>query len=153
MNGSQLSLAVAALVLLSFEAGGVASGRLSWAVGPSVAAPRVAAAMSAGDAQLSPDCPRLSSELRELLAAPDAAVFAVQRGLYYQQGRVRVEITLADVPENVAEVYGLETEASYRTMLQALAPLATLCDLANDPRVVAVRAPTPASPGGPGPGV
>ncbi|MDQ3855951.1 MAG: hypothetical protein M3281_06090 [Chloroflexota bacterium] len=92
------------------------------------------------------DCPQLSSVLRQLLAAPDAAAFATTRGLYYEDGRVRVTIRLAGAEDDLAERYALQAEARYRDQLQALAPLATLCDLSNDARVLAVRVPTQAAP-------
>jgi hypothetical protein len=80
------------------------------------------------------------------LAAPDPAAFAAQHGITYADGRVRVEIDLAAAEGDLPAAYGLVVEARYRQLVQALAPVETLCDLANDPRVNVVRPPTLAVP-------
>lgn len=95
------------------------------------------------------ESPRLSSDLRQLLEAPDPAAFAAERGLAYQDDGVRVVVELAagETEGDLALVYGLTVEARYRNLLQVWAPLASLCDLANDSRVRVVRSPTPATGG------
>jgi hypothetical protein len=92
------------------------------------------------------ECPTLSSELCQLIRAADPAAFAAGRGLVVVDERVRVEIELLEDPEGVAMGFDLVVEAQYGALLQALAPLQTLCDLANDPRVLLVRAPIPLTP-------
>jgi hypothetical protein len=93
------------------------------------------------------DCRVLSTELCQLLRAAEPATFAVEHALFFEGGRVRAEIELSDDPDGVADAFDLRVEARYGQMLQALAPLGSLCDLANDPRVLVVRAPIPLSPG------
>lgn len=89
---------------------------------------------------------RLSSVLRQLLAAPDAQAFAAQHGLYFEAGRVRVEIETRATDESLSARYDLRIEARADTILQALAPVGVLCDLSTDPSVLSVRQPLPAHP-------
>jgi hypothetical protein len=81
-----------------------------------------------------------------LLQAADPAAFAADHGLFVADERARVEIELLEDPEGVAAGFDLVVEAGYGQLLQALAPIHTLCDLANDPRVLLVRAPVPLTP-------
>jgi hypothetical protein len=92
------------------------------------------------------DCPALSSDLCQLLHAADPAAFAAEHGLFFEDERVRVEIELLEDADSVAASFDLIVEAQYQLLVQALAPLQSLCDLANDPRVLIVRAPIPLTP-------
>ena len=84
-------------------------------------------------------CPRLGTALNPLLDAPDPAAFAYRHGLDYEGGRVRVEITLRAPEGDLAQRYGLTVESRHGgKYLWALAPLASLCGLANDARVEGV---------------
>jgi hypothetical protein len=85
-----------------------------------------------------PDCPRLDPEFRQLLAAPDPAAFAAQRAPSYRDGRVEVNIFLAHAEGDLAHRYGLQVIARTPTLVEASAPLTTLCELSNDPRVRSV---------------
>jgi hypothetical protein len=89
----------------------------------------------------------LSSVLRQLLEAPDPAAFATERGLHLAGDQVRVVVELLQPEADLAEVYGLQAEGRYRNLVQALAPLSTLCALGGDERVRLVRAPFRATPG------
>lgn len=91
------------------------------------------------------DCSRLSSLLVELLNSPNPEDFATQRGLRYENGRVLVEVTLSAPADDLAQKYDLIMRGSVGTppkvLVSVFAPLNTLCDLSNDPRVLAVRRP------------
>ena len=91
-------------------------------------------------------CPRLGSDLRQLLNADDPTAFAAQHGLFFDGERVRVEVDFAAPAEDIPAKYDLIVEASYRQRLQALAPLSHLCPLSDEPSVIEVRSPSPAQP-------
>jgi hypothetical protein len=95
------------------------------------------------------ECPRLSSDLRQLIASADRQSFARQHGLYYQDNRIRIEIELVSDVGDLPERFGLQVEGKYLNYIQGLAPVDILCDLSNDSRVRAVRSPTPAAPASP----
>ena len=90
------------------------------------------------------DCPRLNSQLLQLVNAPDPAEFASSAGLEMEDGAVRAVVELAG--ETMPGIEGVVVERSYANLIQALVPIELLCDLSNDPQVKVVRPPLSAQP-------
>src|SRR5437667_12739448 len=89
----------------------------------------------------STDCSKASSELRQLVAAPDKDTFGAQHGLAYAAGQVRVVVALIRVEEPVPQQYGLEIEARFDNFVQGMLAIDELCDLASDAAVQSVESP------------
>jgi hypothetical protein len=100
--------------------------------------------------------PKLDSALNGLLAAyrqsgmPGAQSLAGTRGIVLDEGRVQVELVLAEgagddaIPQ--VEAAGGEVQAQYGTRLQALVPLEALEPLAQRAEVLVIRQPRRGTP-------
>jgi hypothetical protein len=72
------------------------------------------------------------------LAVPDPAAVAKRVALDIRDGRVEVNIFLAQPEGDLAQRYGLNVIARTPTLVEAAAPLSSLCELSNDSRVRSV---------------
>ena len=89
----------------------------------------------------SADCPRLDSQLAQLVAAADRAQFASGAAIDVNASGARVLIELAqgaDVPPN----HAISVEARQDRVIQARVPIDDLCPLSREPTVVSVTVPT-----------
>lgn len=136
--GLVISTGLAGLLLLGCASGGAAAS------GPTAPSPTPDLPSKAATREPKPpeaDCPKLESRLNQLRTARDPAEYAARHGVEYANGRVEVEVTFANPGEqgDLAQPYGLQVLDRSRSFLNARAPLMTLCDLAQDPRVRTVR--------------
>lgn len=95
---------------------------------------------SPNDKEQARDCPRLDSQLFQLSRSGDPQGFAAQAGLDLGSSGVRVVIELrwgAELPSG----HGLTVEARYANLVQARAPIANLCALAQEAGVASVAPP------------
>lgn len=96
------------------------------------------------------DCPRLESRLYQLMTAADPARAAADLGLFYEDGRVRVIVELADPTAADPQHPDLVIEGRFRDLVQARVPPAALCAISHLPGIQFVRGPAASFPQGPG---
>jgi hypothetical protein len=85
-------------------------------------------------------CPRLDSQLFQLIQSPDPERFASGARLDLNPSGVRVAIELA-AGNGLSPRYQWVIEARYANTVQARVPLSNLCALASDASVVSVAPP------------
>lgn len=85
--------------------------------------------------------PNLESRLYYLSICLNWAKCAAERGLYYTNGMVRVEIELEDPDTPLPKRYRIKVERRYEALVQALVPVNQLRPLSNAPGIKEIRAP------------
>lgn len=88
-------------------------------------------------------CPKLDTVLFKLSQSSNPKEYASKQGLFYSNGRIRVEIKLTSQDVRLPNKYSIQVEKRYRDLLQALVPIDKLCPLSNEPQVKLVQAPIP----------
>jgi hypothetical protein len=89
------------------------------------------------------ECPHLESGLYDLAVAQNPVELAKATGLFYEDGKTRVVVELATPETDISFLakYDAQIETQAGSLVQALVPLAELCNLSNDPQVLFVRKP------------
>jgi len=89
------------------------------------------------------DCPQLDSTLLTLTTIDTPEAFAQANNLFYDEGQTRVVIELAAPKPDTSFLnkYHLHIETQTDLLIQALAPLGTLCALSNNPEITFVSIP------------
>lgn len=88
------------------------------------------------------DCPGLDSRLFQLTQAAEPLKLANQWQLKLKDGKVQVLLILADEDITFLQNFDVEPGTQVGAKIQVFAPIRQLCDLANSPRVLAIRPPT-----------
>jgi hypothetical protein len=85
------------------------------------------------------ECARLDGVLLSILLASDPLETARALQMPVQGDKIQVTLTLADADASFLREFGAEIGKQSGDQVQAFVPLARLCDLAKDERVLAVR--------------
>ena len=89
---------------------------------------------------------KLESALYQLTQVQNPDEFAKTRGLYLEEGRVRVVIELHNATDMIPDGYGATIETHYENLVQALVPIENLINLSNEHNINFIRAPLHAYP-------
>jgi hypothetical protein len=89
------------------------------------------------------DCPHLDSTLRTLATIDTPESFAQAHNLFFDEGQTRIVIELGTPKPDTSFLnkYHLHIETETDSLIQALAPLDTLCALSNNPEITFVSIP------------
>lgn len=89
------------------------------------------------------NCSKVDGMLLEFIRSPNPEEYASDHGLYYSDGRVRVEIKLTTQDVELPSNYSVKIEKRHNDLAQALVSPKQICPLSNEPQVVLIRAPVP----------
>ena len=84
---------------------------------------------------------KLESVLYQLTQTQNHDEFAKARGLYLEDGRVRVVIELHNASDTIPDGYGATIETRHKNLVQALVPINSLMELSKEPSINFIRAP------------
>lgn len=127
-------------------AGAEPQARPTVAFATSEVAPAGQIAPDASAAPRSSDCPRLESQLAQIVSAPDPLKLAAQLGLTIKDGKLQVQLVMASEDTSFLQSFDAEVGSQAGTKVQAFVPIDRLCDLAKADAVLAVRLPAQAIP-------
>jgi hypothetical protein len=88
-----------------------------------------------------PACPKLDSQLNQVVASSDPTGMAASLGLRLNEGKVQVRLVLASNDASFLKEFGVEPGSQAGQEIQAFVPLDQLCEIANHEQVLAIRIP------------
>jgi hypothetical protein len=133
-----VSLVLAAVVWLSY-------GGICLACDSSGSDPPAGPPLTVPSKTIDPCAAKLESQLFQLVAAADPAAFASQIGIPYENGSVRVIITVGDGQQLSADP-AVQVEGAYADRVQAQIAPADICQVALKPEVVWIEFARPGFP-------
>jgi hypothetical protein len=89
----------------------------------------------------SPACPKLDSQLNQLVASADPAAMAASLKLRLKDGKVQVRLLLGQDDPSFLTAYEVELGSQAGQAIQAFVPLDRLCQIANLEQVLAILVP------------
>jgi len=97
-----------------------------------------------GEGTKSPACPKLDSQLNQVVASADPLSTAASLNLRLKDGKVQVNLVLASEDASFLKDFGGEPGSQAGREIQAFVPIDQLCAIANLEQVLAIRIPAEA---------
>lgn len=97
-----------------------------------------------GSGTKSPACPKLDSQLNQVVTSPDPVGMAANLNLRVNEGKLQVIIVLAGDDLEFLKDFGIEAGSQAGQEVQAYMPIDRLCELAEREEVIAIRIPAQA---------
>jgi hypothetical protein len=89
----------------------------------------------------SPTCPKLDSQLNQLVASSDPLKMAASLNLRLNEGKVQVRLLLVGDDPSFLKESGVELGSQAGQEIQAFVPIDQLCEISNLEEVLAIRIP------------
>jgi hypothetical protein len=89
----------------------------------------------------SPACPKLDSQLNQVVASSDPLKMAATLKLRLNEGKVQVRLVLASDDLSFLKEFGVEPGSQAGQEIQAFVPIDQLCKIADREEVLAIRIP------------